>query len=175
MKKKLTLKDLHPSNLKEFKEKLQSRKYSLMLGSYAYTPMNKQLTKWMSSDGGTLNCGLQELIDDYASSWLHEEIYYMIDNEEWDKLFAKANIRQQDYEEFFIKNMSILDLSSLAKKLAGKKYSATYILETRKKLNKVRDLLTTISEMLEDIPQEVVEKLNKQLDHVMEYLKKVRI
>jgi hypothetical protein len=163
--------------LSVFLNKLKTGKFALSLGSYAYSPANKELTKWFSSDGGEVKASLQELIDGWAPKWYIDEIYRLLEDEDWNKLFSKSNMSQDEYETHFLKNMSTKEVAKNVKKISEElllKKTATYILETRKKLNNLKNVVVTISDVLEDMSKEDVVALGKQLDHGIAHLTKLK-
>ncbi|MDD5650214.1 MAG: hypothetical protein PHF86_07360 [Candidatus Nanoarchaeia archaeon] len=50
---------------------------------------------------------------------------------------------------------------------------ASYITDTRKKINKLKEILITISDLLEDLDESDVKKINDHLDHGTNYIKEI--
>jgi hypothetical protein len=70
-----------------------------------------------------------------------------------------------------------VDMSKSIKKISDElldKTSGLSIIDTRKKLNKTKEFLVTVSDLLEDIPEDSILKLNEQLDIMIEFLTKTK-
>lgn len=63
-------------------------------GGYAYYPVNQELTRWQSSDGGTFDATLLEVLLEYADEGVFEAV---LDGQLEDYL-VKKKVRQGDYE-----------------------------------------------------------------------------
>lgn len=181
------LEEIDENIVYDFKNKLKSCNFSIGLGNYAYCPTNKQLTSWKSSSGEEIESNLEELLEKYCDTWFKEELRNMIREQNWDKLFVDSDIDQSDYEAHFLKGSSIMDIAKSIKRISNElldkkskdlsklpSYTRLNISETRKKLNKTKDLLTTVSELLEDLPEDRIFKLNQQMDPLIIFLTKTK-
>jgi hypothetical protein len=110
-----TFEDIPEENLDELQQKLQSLKFSIGLGNYAYTPTSEELTSWSCSNKDEIEATLQELIEKHCDDWFLKEVCSRISNEDWNKLLFDADIPQEQYEVFFLKQTT---LSSNIKKVS---------------------------------------------------------
>ncbi len=111
-------KKISEDNFETLAKKLQTGKFAIGLGNFAYTPLNKELTKWKGSDGKEVETSLQKLIDKLSDPWFKEEVYSRIEKEDWNRLLTDANISQDDYDIEFLKGSSIMGLADSIKKIA---------------------------------------------------------
>jgi hypothetical protein len=165
-------------DLKSLSKKLKSGKYAISLGNCAYTPLNKELTKWKSSDEREIECSLDELIDKQTNSWFKDEVNKRIEDENWEKLLTTANIPQEEYDVLFLKETSMKNIAMQVRKISKElmeseqeKFSSNYILDARKNINKAKELMSTTSGILEDLSESDVKDLDRQIQVLTVYLK----
>jgi hypothetical protein len=88
---------------KQLEKKLQTCKYAIALGNFAYTPADISLTSWTRTDGKEINKTLEELEKKYLEDWFKSEFNRCIENQKFSEILLKANPSSEEWQKHFLK------------------------------------------------------------------------
>ena len=87
---------------KQLEKKLQTCKYAIALGNFAYTPTDVSLTSWVRTDGKEFDNTLEELEKDYLDDWFKSEFNDCVKNKNFSKILLKANPSTEQWQKHFL-------------------------------------------------------------------------